>query len=94
VQRVHAVFFHQGAPALGDAALRTRRDLQALRAASVAHLSPVGQLQVAAALRVLAALDAHLEVLRRELVLAARHLTGVKVLAAGCTGSARLLRWR
>jgi transposase len=86
VQRVHAVFFHQGAPALGDAALRTRRDLQALRAASVAHLSPVGQLQVAAALRVLAALDAHLEVLRRELVLAARHLTGVKVLAGRLYG--------
>jgi hypothetical protein len=27
------VFFHQGAPALGDGALRTDRDLQALRAA-------------------------------------------------------------
>ena len=50
VQRIHAVFFHQGAPALGDGALRTGRDLQALRAAAAAHLSPAGQLQVAAAL--------------------------------------------
>ena len=32
VQRVHAVFFHQGAPALG--ALRTGRDLEAARAAA------------------------------------------------------------
>ena len=39
VQRIHAVFFHQGAPALGEAALRTDRDLQALRAA--AACSPV-----------------------------------------------------
>lgn len=30
VQRLHAVFFHQGAPALGEAALRTGRDLQAV----------------------------------------------------------------
>ena len=34
VQRIHAVFFHQGAPALGEAALRTDRALQALRAAA------------------------------------------------------------
>ena len=40
VQRIHAVFFHQGAPALGDGALRTGRDLQALRAAAACYLSP------------------------------------------------------
>src|SRR5271165_6794993 len=40
VQRSCAVFFHQGAPALGEAALRTDRALQALRAAAAAHLSP------------------------------------------------------
>ena len=34
VQRIHAVFFHQGAPALGEAALRTDDDLEALRAAA------------------------------------------------------------
>ena len=28
VQRIHAVFFHQGAPALGEGALRTDRDLR------------------------------------------------------------------
>ncbi|HEY1823664.1 MAG TPA: transposase [Trebonia sp.] len=53
VQRVHAVFFHQGAPALG--ALRTERDIEAARAAARGHLSPAGQLQVAVALHMLAA---------------------------------------
>ena len=86
VQRIHAVFFHQGAPALGEAALRTSRDLQALRAAAVVHLSPVGQLQVATALDVLAALEAQLELLRHQLVQAARHLTGAKVLAGRLYG--------
>src|SRR5271157_2220468 len=57
VQRIHAVFFHQGAPALGEAALRTDRALQALRAAAACHLSPAGQLQVATALGMLAALN-------------------------------------
>jgi transposase len=81
VQRIHAVFFHQGAPALGDGALRAGRDLQAVRAAAAAHLSPAGQLQVATALDVLAALEAQLGVLRHQLVDAARHLAGAKVLA-------------
>ena len=86
VQRIHAVFFHQGAPALGEAALRTDDDLQALRAAAAAHLSPAGQLQVATALGMLAALEARLEVLRHELLLAARSLTGARVLAARLYG--------
>ena len=81
VQRIHAVFFHQGAPALGEAALRTERDLQVLRTAAAAHLSPAGQLQVATALAVLAELETQLEALRHRLVDAARHLTGAKVLA-------------
>src|ERR1700730_15953774 len=76
VQRIHAVFFHQGAPALGEAALRTDGDLQAVRAAAAAHLSPAGQLQVDTALAVLDALEARLDVVRRRLLAAARSLTG------------------
>ena len=86
VQRIHAVFFHQGAPALGGAALRTDDDLQALRAAAAAHLSPAGQLQVATALEMTGALEARLEVVRHELLLAARSLTGARVLAARLYG--------
>src|SRR5207302_4249459 len=64
VQRIHAVFFHQGAPALGEAALRTDDDLEALRAVAACRLSPAGQLQVDTALGMLAALEARLDVLR------------------------------
>jgi transposase len=80
------VFFHQGAPALGEAALRTGRDLQAVRASAAAYLSAAGQLQVAAALEMTGALEAGLEVVRHELLDAARHLTGAKVLAARLYG--------
>src|SRR5450631_2423940 len=67
VQRIHAVLFHQGAPALGEGALRTEQDL--------------------AALEVIEALEARLHVLRHELLDAARHLTGAKVLAERLYGA-------
>jgi len=86
VQRIHAVFFHQGAPALGEGALRTEQGLAALQVAAAADLSPAGQLQVATALGVLAAVEARMEVLRAQLRDAARHLTGAKVLAARLYG--------
>src|SRR5690242_5632590 len=90
VQRVHAVFFCQGAPALGDGALRAGRcDLEALRAAAATHLSPAGQLQVATALDMLAGLEDRLDVLRHRLLDAAGHLTGARVLAGRLTGPAR-----
>jgi transposase len=86
VQRIHAVFFHQGAPALGEGALRTDQGLAALRQAAACHLSPAGQLQVATALDMLTCLDGHLDDLRHRLLDAARHLTGAKVLAARLYG--------
>jgi len=64
------VFFHQAAPALGDGALRTDRDLEALRVATAAHLSLAGQLQVATALEVARRPEARL-VLRHRLLAAA-----------------------
>jgi transposase len=85
-QRIHAVFFHQGAPRLGENALRTEQGLAKLRAAAAAHLSPAGQLQVATALDMLAAVEARMHVLRTQLREAARHLTGARVLAARLYG--------
>jgi transposase len=79
VQRVHAVFFHQGAPALS--ALRTEHDIEVVRAAAACHLSVAGQLQVDTALGVLAFLEERLEVLRHRLLAAARSMTGARVLA-------------
>ena len=58
------MFFRQGAPRLGEGALRTEAGLAALRAAAAAHLSPAGQLQVATALDMLAAVETRMEVLR------------------------------
>jgi transposase len=79
VQRIHAVLFHQGAPALGAGTLRTEPGVAALQAAA-AHLSPAGQLQVATAL------EARMNVVRHQLLHAARHLRGAKVLAARLYG--------
>ena len=58
IERIHAVFFHQGAPRLGEERRRTDRGLAALREAAAVHLSPAGQLQVATALDMLAAVEA------------------------------------
>ncbi len=86
VQRIHAVLFHQGAPALGEGVLRTEQGLAALRAVSTGHLSLAGQLQVATALDMTDMLESRLHELRHQLTDAARHLTGAKVLAARLYG--------
>ena len=49
-------------------------------------MSSAGQLQVATALSMLTALEAHLEALRRELIKVARHLRGARVLTARLYG--------
>jgi transposase len=85
-RRSCAVLFHQGAPALGAGMLRTGQGVAALRAAAAAHLSPAGQLQVATALEVIEAMEARMHVVRHQLLDAARHLTGAKVLAARLYG--------
>ena len=86
VQRIHAVFFHQGAPALGQGTLRTEQGLARLREAAAAHLSPGGQLPPPPPWDMLAAVEARMEVLRTQLRDAARDLTGAKVLAARLYG--------
>jgi len=86
VQRIHAVFFHQGAPPLSEGALRTEPGLAALRAAAATHLPAAGQQQVATAVDMLAATEAQLGPLRHQLRQAAAHLTGAKVLAARLYG--------
>jgi transposase len=85
VQRIHAVLFHQGARRPGGE-LRSAQGQAELAAITAAELSAAGQLQVATALGMLTALDNHLETLRRQLINAARHLTGAKVLTARLYG--------
>ena len=81
------MFFRQGAAAPGDGALRTGRDLQALRAAAARAPVPAGRLQVDTALGMLAALQARLDVRRHRLLAAARGLTGARVLAGRLSGA-------
>src|SRR5438034_773782 len=57
-----------------------------LRAAAAAHLSAAGQLQVATALDMLAATEARMGPLRKQLRDTARHLTGARVLEARLYG--------
>jgi transposase len=80
-QRIHAVLFHQGAPQLGEGALRTEKGVAGFRAAVAGCLSLAGQLQVATALEVIDALEARLHTVRHQLTDAARHLAGAKALA-------------
>src|SRR3954468_25035279 len=77
VQRIHAILLHQGAPALtGDLlGADNRRRLEAGE-----QLSPAGGEAVAAALRVLDALDAELGPLRRQIAAFARRQPGCKAL--------------
>jgi transposase len=84
VQRVHAVLFHQGAPAFHDL---SRPEAPAeLAALARGHLSPAGQVQIAACLRMLQATEAELEVAGRRVLAAARQLRGARVLADSIYG--------
>ena len=61
IERIHAVFFRQGAPRPGEGALRTEHGLAGQLQAAAIHLSPAGQLQVATALDMLAAIEARMD---------------------------------
>jgi transposase len=78
VQRVHAVFFHQGVPALGTGGVSG--DRQRLAEIAAEHLSPAGQIQINIAVAMLEASETHLDALRKRLVATARHLRGAKML--------------
>ncbi len=84
LQRVHAVLFHQGAPVFHDL---SRTDAPAeLAALAREHLSPAGQQQVMLYLRMLEVTAGELDVLRRQLIAAARQLRGARVLAESIYG--------
>lgn len=80
VQRVHAVLFHQGAPALGEGALGSSDGLARLDEITRERLSAAGQTQVSVALRMLEVCDEQLVVVRRQVLAAARRMHGARVL--------------
>jgi transposase len=79
VQRVHAILLHHGAPAVtgGLLGLDNRRRLEAGEG-----LSPAGREAVAAALRILDALDAELDPLRKQITAFAARQPGCRALQA------------
>jgi transposase len=85
VQRIHAVLFHQGARRLSEG-LHSAPGRAELAAITAAELSPAGQRQVTTALSMLTALEEHLDRLRRDLAITARHLRGAQVLTARLYG--------
>jgi transposase len=85
VQRVHAVLFHQGAPAFGDLS-RAEAPAQLAELARC-RLSPAGQVQIASYLRMLDGLEAELAAVRRRLAAAARHLRGARTLTESIYGA-------
>jgi transposase len=80
VQRVHAVLFHQGAPALGEGGLSSAQGLARLQEITATQLSPAGQMQVAVAVRMLQVCDEQLAVVRARVLAAARRMRGARVL--------------
>jgi transposase len=79
IQRLHAILLHHGAPAIAGDLLGgdNRRRLEAAE-----NLSSAGREAVAAALRMLDALDAELTPLRRQIAAFARRQPGCKALQA------------
>jgi transposase len=79
VQRIHAILLHHGVPAVSGGLLGAdnRRRLEAGEG-----LSPAGREAVAAALRILDALDAELGPLRRQIAAFARRQPGCTALRA------------
>jgi transposase len=84
IQRVHAVLFHQGAPAFHD--LSRAAAPAELAALARQQLSPAGQQQVTLCLRMLEVTGAELDGLRRRLTAAARQLRGARVLTESIYG--------
>jgi transposase len=79
VQRIHAVLFHQGAPSLSGS-LDSADGQARLATISGGQLSPAGQVQIAVAQQMLAAIEVHLLALRKRIGQTVRALHGAKVL--------------
>jgi transposase len=84
-QRVHAVCFHQGTTALGEAGV-IRGSRARLESIVDEQLSAVGRLQVNTALSIMDTLAEHLDRLRRSLLAASRHVNGARALMAAIYG--------
>jgi transposase len=80
IQRIHAVLFHHGTPAVpaGDLSAATGR--RRALAGAQAYLTTVAQTQVRIGADMLEVIEGHLDELRRELVRRSRQLRGARLL--------------
>ena len=85
-QRIHAVLFHQGAPAWAAKGMSSDQAHERLRRIAAEHLSPAGQTQVDVALLMLDATEAEMDILRGRLVTSAKHLRGARYLSENLYG--------
>src|ERR1035441_1708251 len=69
-----------GRPRLGESFLRSEQGMAELRAASAAHLSPAGQMQIGTAVEMIAVLEDRLHDVRRQVQEAAAALAGARAL--------------
>jgi transposase len=84
VQRVHAVLFHQGAPAFHDLSrVSAPAELEAL---ARERLSRAGQVQVTVCLAMMEATGTQMAMVRRQVLAAARRLRGAQALQAQLYG--------
>lgn len=81
VQRIHAVCFHQGTRRLSADRIAAGDGLAELQEVARTQLSAAGRQQVDTALAMIAAIEAQLNILHRQLLATARHLTGARVLS-------------
>jgi transposase len=86
VQRVHAVLFHQGVPAVGSGGVSTAAGQARVAELAAARLSPAGQVQVGVALDMIEACERQLGVLRGRLVAVAGRMRGARELSARIYG--------
>jgi transposase len=87
VQRIHAVLFHQGVPALPAVRTGQNPDVRAVLAASAAaHLTGSGQLQVTVAADMLACLEGHMNDLRNRIRAEAQRMPAARELSARLYG--------
>lgn len=80
IQRIHAVLFHHGVPAVPTGELSGQNDRQRKLEAAQPHLTLAARIQVRIAADMLEAVEAPLDELRRELRRRSRQLRGARML--------------
>jgi transposase len=80
IQRIHAVLFHHGVPALPGGELGTPAGRERAVAAALPYMTAAARVQLDVDTRMLDSLEVHLDEVRRELLRRSRQLRGARLL--------------